>query len=285
MWKKISVVIDIILVLLIIFVGYVQIEMLVTRGNNHGVPKVFGQSILYVGTNSMDDGTSHGIPPGTAVIINTVSPSSIKASTPIYDEVDKTKIIDYEKDGDVVTFYWSPIRSVDTHRVIAVDYDEVSKKYTFTTMGDNPEAHEKKATEKWGEENLVGKVVMKSRPLGQFLEISSPEAAAFLSARDGKNHIAWFFPVAIFTPIVLISASYIVQAIVKSSKEKKAREAEINRLMIENGVDMNDEEAVTLFRTKEEIRLDIKEEMEKEYEKAKKQIMKEMEKQQKDGKR
>ena len=129
MWKKISVVIDIILVLLIIFVGYVQIEMLVTRGNNHGVPKVFGQSILYVGTNSMDDGTSHGIPPGTAVIINTVSPSSIKASTPIYDEVDKTKIIDYEKDTGKLKEHNSICPSCPTFEEAKLECERVLDEY------------------------------------------------------------------------------------------------------------------------------------------------------------
>ena len=278
MWKKISLIIDILLILVIGFLGYVQIAMLVSKKNNHGVPQVFGQSILYVATDSMDDpDNKNSLSPGTGIIISKVKPQSIKPST-VYYEDDGVTIKEVLKDGDIVTFYWADIDAPDTHRVIKVDYDETVGKYKFTTMGDNPIAHKNKKTETWYEDDLIGKVTSHSKALGTFLEISSPEAAAYLSARTKKQHFAWFFPVAILTPIVIIAGTYIVKTYLQYEKERKARDAEIQTALEASGIDLNDEEACELFRMKEEMRLDIKEQVEKEYQKAKAKIAKEMKK-------
>lgn len=293
MWKKISVVIDIFLVILIAFVGYVQISMLISKKQNFGVPRIFGTSMLYVATDSMNDpGQKGSIPPGYAVIIEQVSPSAIKACTPIEgpDKDGNITILDYEKNGDVVTFFWKDINYVDTHRVISKTYDEATHKYTFTTMGDNPVIHQKfrniqfnklavdLPVEEWGQDVLVGKLKSASRGLGQFLEIASPEAAAILTVKTGEKHFAWFFPVAILVPILGIALSYVIKGGINYSKEKKAREAKINEALLASGIDLNDEIAVEAFKTKEEMKLDIKEEMQKEFEKAKKEALKEIEK-------
>ena len=293
-FQIISIVIDVLLVLIIAFIGYLQISMLVSKKKNFGVPQVFGQSLLYVATDSMEDpDNKKSINPGYGIVINKVKPQDIKPSTPIYGyKEDNTPIyepyeehltpVDYLKDGDIVTFYYEKIKAPDTHRVVGVKQE--GGKYVFTTMGDNPIAHKRHTVEEWNQDYLIGRVHTASRPLGQFLEISSPEAAAYLSARTGKNHSAWFFPVAIILPIVLIAVSYTVKYAIKSTKERRQRDAEIQAALEASGIDLNDEEACELFRQKEEIRLDIKEEMTKEYEKAKAKALKELEEERKNGK-
>ena len=234
--------------------------MLLSKKNNYGVPQAFGQSILYVATDSMENpNDKNSIDPGTGIIINKTKPENIAV-------------------GDVVTFYWDKINAPDTHRVVEVNYVVEEGKYYFTTMGDNPIAHEKDIKETWSQDVLIGRVSHHSKALGAFLEISSPEAAAYLSARTNKKHFAWFFPVALITPIVLIAGSYIVKTYLQYEKERKARDAEIQVALEASGIDLNDEEACELFRMKEEMRMDIKEEMEKEYAKAKARITKELRK-------
>ena len=274
--KIVSIVIDVILVGIILLLGYVQIAMLLSKNDasNHGVPRVFGKSFLYVATNSMDDPDNPDcLRPGTGIIIEKVtSYEDLKVSEPIYgDKEDPTRITDYKKDGDIVTFALIlKAGSVpDTHRLIGKYYNESTGKYTFRTMGDNPDAHKRNIYEEWEEDKLIGKVVYHSMALGSFLSIASPDAA-----RDsGKT--AWFFPVAIVSPIIILAAYYIVDAIIKYRKEEKAIEAKINQEMIEAGIDMNDEEAVELFRMKAELRIEYQEE----YKKMKEKIRKEMEKQ------
>ena len=277
--KKLSYIIDIFLVLVILFLGYVQISMITSKSKNHGVPQVFGSSILYVATDSMEDPDNpKALNPGVGIIIKSVKPEDVKVSTPIFD--DEHKVIDYEKDGDIVTFYYDKIKAPDTHRVIEKEFNEEDGKYHFLTMGDNPICHQRQIKEEFTEDDLIGRYVegSVSRSLGQFLEISSPEAAAYYSARVEKVHHAWFFPVAIITPIVIIAVTSVAKALIDNYKEQRQRDMEIEALMVEAGIDMNDEEAKELFRMKEEIRMDIKEEMEKEYKRVKAQIEKEMKK-------
>lgn len=282
MLKKLSYVFDAILIIIIGLLGYVQISMIVTKSRNYGVPKAFGVSIMYVATNSMEDPENpDALNPGTGIIIKQVDPATLVAADPIYDEEDPTKIVDYKKNHDIVTFYWEKIKAADTHRLVGIEYREEEGKYYFTTMGDNPEAHQKHITETWSEDYLIGKVIYSSAALGKFLEISSPEAAAYYSARTGENASAWFFPVAILVPIGIIAVIYIIKGGIKYHKESQEREAQILKAMEEAGIDMNDDEAVELFRMKEEIRMDIREETEKEYKKAKEQLLKELKKKQK----
>ena len=276
MWKKLSYVFDAILIIIIALLGYIQISMLITKKNNYGVPKAFGVSILYVGTDSMEDPDNpNALNPGTGIIIQQVNPSTLKASTPIYDEEDPTKIVDYKKDGDIVTFYYEKIKAADTHRIVGIEYKEEEQKYYFTTMGDNPAIHKVQGTEHWSQDCLIGKVTFSSGALGKFLEISSPEAAAFYSARTGENASAWFFPAAILGSIGLIVIFYIVKGGINYHKETVEREAKLLKAMEDAGIDMEDAEAVEFFRMKEEIRMDIREETEKEYRRAKEEAIKE----------
>ena len=276
--KIISYTIDVILVLIIIFLGYVQIAMLVSKNDkkNYGVPRVFGKSFLYVATESMNNPDDPNcLKAGTGIIIEKVTNfDSLKTSNPIYgDSEDPERITDYDLSGDIVTFYLDSVGVPDTHRLIYKNYDEETGVWTFKTMGDNPEAHTfPLKSETWTGDKLIGKVVTWSKGFGTFLTIASPDAAA----SAGKK--AWFFPVAIVTPIVILAVYYIVDAFVRYNKEEKERTALIEQKMIEAGIDMNDEEAKELFRMKEEIRLEYQEEKER----IKKQLRKELEKDKKD---
>ena len=87
--KIISYTIDVILVLIIIFLGYVQIAMLVSKNDkkNYGVPRVFGKSFLYVATESMNNPDDPNcLKAGTGIIIEKVTNfDSLKTSNPIYE--------------------------------------------------------------------------------------------------------------------------------------------------------------------------------------------------------
>lgn len=217
-FKKITFIFDIILVIILLFIGFVQISIIISKQNHFGVPTLFGKSVLYVSTDSMQDPDNPDcLSPGTGIIIESISPKDIKPSTPIYDE--EGILVDYEKDGDIVTFYCPNEKTTNTHRVAEKLYIESEQKYYFITMGDNPILHHSYLAEMWSEEYLVGKVVGQSRSLGSFLEIASPEAAAFLTYRTGNFHIAWFFPVAILIPFLIIAVSHIVQYL--ASKDSK----------------------------------------------------------------
>ena len=66
--KKLSYIIDIFLVVIILFLGYVQVSMITSKSKNHGVPQVFGSSILYVATDSMEDPSNpKALNPGVGV--------------------------------------------------------------------------------------------------------------------------------------------------------------------------------------------------------------------------
>ena len=275
--KIISYVIDAILVAIIVFLGYVQISMLVSKNDksNYGVPRVFGKSFLYVATESMNNPDDPNcLKAGTGIIIEKVKDyNSLKVSKPIYGDPDNPKLItDYDYTGDIVTFYLDSIGAPDTHRLVYKLYSEETKTWIFKTMGDAPEAHQMLKTETWTGDKLIGKVVTWSKGFGTFLTIASPDAAA----SAGKK--AWFFPVAIITPIVLLAGYYIVDAFMKYRKEEKEFQAKIDQAMIDAGIDMNDEAAKELFRMKEELRLEYQEEKDR----IKKQIKKEMEKNKKD---
>ena len=269
LFKKIlSYTVDFILVGFILLLIYVQVSMMVSKGKNYGVPRAFGKSFLYVASESMDDPINpNGVHKGSGIIIETCSVSDLNPSTPIYDE--EGNITDYKKDGDIVTFYYvtSAYSIVDTHRLIDIK-DNGDGSYTMKTMGDNPEAHKKFVTETWDSKYLIGKEVYHSDALGSFLVISSSDAAS------KAGGVAWFFPVAIVVPALILTVMYVYDPIKAYIKESKARKAKVDEALKNSGIDLNDEKAVELFRMKEEMRLDYLEEYEAEKAKYKKELEK-----------
>ena len=274
--KVLSYTIDAILVGFILLLVYVQVSMMMSKNSNYGVPRAFGKSFLYVASESMDDPDNpNGIHKGSGIIIDQCSVSDLTPATPIKN--DEGEVVDYDKStGDVVTFYYitSSYSIVDTHRLVDV-VDNGDGSYTMKTMGDNPEAHAKFVTETWDSKYLIGKEVYHSDALGSFLAISSTDAAS------KAGGVAWFFPVAILVPALLLTAMYIYDPIKQYVKASKERKAKIQEALEKSGVDMNDEKAVELFKMKEDMRLDYIEEYEenkakyrKELEKAKERALK-----------
>ena len=285
--KVLSYTVDAILIGFILLLVYVQVSMMMSKNNNYGVPRAFGKSFLYVASESMDDPDNPGgVHKGSGIIIDQCSVSDLTPSTPLsYDS--EGNPTDYKKDGDIVTFYYvtSSYSIVDTHRLVGIK-DNGDGSYTMTTMGDNPEAHAKHVTETWDSKYLIGKEVYHSDALGNFLVISSTDAAS------KAGGVAWFFPVAILVPALLLTAMYVYDPIKQYIKESKKRKAQIQEALEKSGIDLNDEKAVELFKMKEDMRLDYieeyesnkakyKKELEKAKERALKQARKEMKKSEK----
>ena len=263
MRKWLSYTIDAVLLAVIGVLGYVQISMLVTKDGNHGVPMAFGHSFLYVSTDSMDDEPNNSIWKGNGIVIAQVDPETLTPSTPILDE--EGNIVDYEKDGDVVTFYYDMIKAPDTHRIVEKNYDAETATYSFATMGDNPVAHAGHKKEYWNEEALIGKVIHHSEALGNLLLISSPVAAA----QEGKT--AWLLPVAVGVTLAVLAGSWVFDVVKQNRKEAKEEEEAMQAKLLASGIDLNDEEAVEAFRAKEEFKAEYRAKLEEEKEKAKKQ--------------
>ncbi|MBO4285997.1 MAG: hypothetical protein J5880_01535 [Bacilli bacterium] len=265
--KILSYTIDVILVGFILTLIYVQVSMMVSKNSNFGVPRAFGKSFLYVASESMDDPDNpNGIHKGSGIVIDQCSVSDLAPSTPkSFDE--EGNPTDWNKDGDIVTFYYvtSSYSIVDTHRLVDIS-DNGDGTYTLKTMGDNPEAHAKHVTETWDSKYLIGKEVYHSDALGSFLAISSADAA------NKAGGVAWFFPVAILVPTLILTAMYIYDPIKTYVKENKARKKKIDEALEKSGIDLNDEKAVELFRMKEDMRLDYIEEYEENKAKYKKQL-------------
>ena len=274
--KIISWTIDGILVAIIGLLLYVQISMVVTKKpENHNVPMAFGHAFLYVVTDSMDDPENPNcIGPGCGIIIEKVgNPSSLNVSNPI---MDGDKIVDYDKTGDVVTFYWEGIKNLDTHRLISKRLNEETGKWEFQTLGDNPKAHTGVLRpEKWTEDDLVGKVVFHSMGFGSFLSIASPDAAAMA----GKT--AWFLPVAVLVPLLALAGMSVWDVYKKARQQEKEDEKRMLELMVAAGIDPNDEEAAELFRRKQEIKDEIRARMDAELERARKEARKRAERERK----
>lgn len=264
--KIISWTIDGLLVGIIAVLIYVQVSMVVTKKDNHGVPMAFGRSFLYVATDSMtipDDPNCIGT--GSGIIIEKVNDiSKLKVSNPILDEQGNIK--DYDLKGDVVTFYYPKIGAPDTHRLIGLEQKDGV--WTFTTMGDNPVAHQRMSKETWTQDNLIGKEVYHSMGLGTFLTIASPDAAAYAGTT------AWLLPVAVVVPLVLLAGMSVFDVFRAAKKEEQEEEAKMLLAMQAAGVDPNDEEAAELFRQKEELKIEYRAKMEEELERAKKEARK-----------
>lgn len=217
--KKLNLILNIVFTITLILVAYLQISLFISKKNNHGVATLFGKSMLYIFTDSMDDPNNpNSLSPGTGIIIESIKVEDVRVSTPIFDE--DGIVVDYQKDGDIVSFYCPGIDAVNTHRVVEKKYIESERKTYFITMGDNPILHHLYLAEMWSEEYLMGKVIDHSRALGSFFEIATPEAAAYLSYRTNTFHIAWLFPTLVLFPAFIISTSQLISYFIKRRKQK-----------------------------------------------------------------
>ena len=248
--KAISYSIDAVLGLFIVFLLSVQIQMMVTRGSNHGVPMAFGHSFLYVASDSMVGEKEDSLNVGTGIIIEKVDPATLKV-------------------GDVITFFDQDIGAPNTHRIQEQPYLEDGY-YVIHTKGDNTKSarySESYTGEYFTSDLLIGKVISHSDFLGTVLSYISPSASgAIATGRD----TTWVFPVAVLTPIAIIAGISIVSTAIDVHKDRKAEQAELALAMAEANIDPNDEAAVMKFTEKWHFKKEYREELEKEKEKAKK---------------
>mgnify|MGYP003293651986 CR=1 FL=1 len=84
----------------------------------------------------------------------------------------------------------------------------------------------------------------------------------FLGAALGTVQSAWFIPVVIMLPILIIAAMSVVD-FVKAMKEENAKEkAAYEKALAESGIDTSDEKAVMIFKEKYQYKLDMQRELE-----------------------
>lgn len=255
--KIISYTIDAILGAIIVFLLSCQIQMLVTSSKNYGVPRAYGLSFLYVGTDSMVGEKEDSLNRGTGIIVQQTSAASLRQ-------------------GDVVTFFDKNLGAPNTHRLSEEPYIE-NGVYHFHTMGDNAAA----ATfdyqgEFFTDAELIGKVIAHNDGLGTFLTFVSPNASGMAQAAGNKGAAVWLFPIVVLIPLAGIAAVSIAGTVHEARKQKKEDEAELNQAMEAAGIDRSDEAAVTKFAEKYRFKKEYREELEKEKEKARRKAIREI---------
>ena len=309
-FKLVSYGIDAFLAVVIAFLVFVMISMVVSSRNSpYNVPSVFGHSFLYVMTDSMavdkavnekecaakegakkerceamivaEDVSSFSIghfEAGDGLIIASVNPNDIKV-------------------GDCISFFYEPLRALDTHRVKAIvpanssiDYAPVgdesnivhvenkTNKLKFLTRGDNLHASLSSSSDGWDisyfeeveADKVVGKVTMASTGFGNFLSFVSP------SVPGGYATVT--YPLFVLVPLLIIGSLSIVDVVKEVRKEKKSRNEELAAAMAEAGIDPSDEKAVYMFTVKFDMKREMAEEREKEKERIKKKMRKQMKK-------
>ena len=262
--KIISYSIDAVLGLAIVFLLSCMVQMFVTKAQpeNHGVPRVYGLSFLYVGTDSMEGNQPDSLPKGTGIVLGQAKPSDIKK-------------------GDVVTFYDYDIAggAPNTHR-IDQDPELIDGVYHFHTRGDNAAAamyaNVNYEGESFTEKELIGIVLSHNDGLGAFLSFVSPNAATMAVATGRKGASIWFYPLLVLLPLAGIATVSIIDTVREARKLKKEEEAEIAAAMAEAGIDVNDEAAVLAFREKYLLKKEMRETLAKERERERKRALKQI---------
>jgi len=249
--KILSYSVDAILGLIVVFLLSCQIQMMVTSSSNHGVPRAYGLSFLYVGTDSMEGTKSDSLNRGTGIIVQQTDASSLHK-------------------GDIVTFFDANIGAPNTHRL---DQEPTSKDgvYYFHTMGDNVGA----ATynydgESFTSNELIGKVIGHNDALGTFLTYVSPNASGMAEAAGNPGAKSWFFPIVVMLPLAVIAGISITMTVIEAKKESKKESVELAEAMAEAGIDKSDEAAVMAFEEKYRFKKEYREMLEKEKQRAKK---------------
>jgi len=285
--KWISITIDCVLGALVVLFLFIQVETMVSSSKNRGVSSLFGKSVAYVLTDSMD------VDSGTVLTYSSKleknADGSAKSLTytvtdPIHTGngvvISKVSSVSDIKPFDVVTFHMDYEGSdmVVTHRFI--EYDEASS--TLYLMGDNHCAgfyggsgtcgsggasytyESNYNAVKWSD--VVGKVTYNSKALGNVLSLVQS---------------SWFVPVAVLVPLGIIAVMSGYDMIKESKKEEKEEDEEVKRAMEAAGVDPNDEAQVIKFEEKERYKIEMRKTMEKEKEAEKARLRKEIEKEKK----
>ena len=198
MKKVISVIIDILAWVLLIFAFVITLLVFGSERNN-GVPTLLGNMPMSVQSDSM-------------------SPTFEKGDLVMVKKVD-----DYYKlkEGDVISFYTviSGQRVINTHRIVKINEEE--GKRSFITRGDNNSIDDEVPVES---SDILGKwTKVKFKGLGKFMD--------FLTTRTGF-FICVLIPIAIFFIFELYKfISVLIEA--KQIKRSEEDEEEIKRKAVE----------------------------------------------------
>jgi hypothetical protein len=221
-WQIVKKVIDAIIIAFVALIAVAEITSMVTQGNNHNVPNIFGYQTMIVATDSMaeysipeddtvnqypvDTGTSY--PVGTGIISQVV-------------DVDTIEI------GDDITFWDTQSSVVITHRVMEIV--DNSGTLTFYCKGINilNSNQSNLADRKTGyntvtEKNVMGKVVLSSSALGLF--ISTMQNTAIMA-------------VIVFVPLGLIFIWSIVD-VIKAAKMQNEEENNVPSIESEEALEL-----------------------------------------------
>lgn len=309
MKKWLSRVVDVVLGVFIALVVLLQVDLLITKQSNHGVPSVFGYSFMEVLTDSMDGGREDSFAAGDGIIIEKRDASSIMpddiitfyspslsssagSDVVVSHRVSEVVVPPSEENGEGSVYVTSraeyrsdlnaeykaaisdkaiPLSAGERLYVHMIDDESssyltytmpayaASNETTFYACGDNLDAEW--YTETTGHSvsptyrdtvlssNVIGVVISHSAVLGGFLSI-------FQSA--------WFVPVCVLAPLLIIATISLIDFIRKTRAEAKAEDEAIKNEMLAAGIDPNDEAAVLMFTEKARYRHEIEEELEKE---------------------
>ncbi len=323
--KKIgTIIVDSILGVLIALVLGLQIDMMITKKDNYDVPSLFGYSFMQVLTDSMEGNAPDAFDAGEGIIIQKKQIEDVKPGDVItffsesihfcvshrvqeitYSPKSATENgsfivsanqeyslnnVDWIKGGELVSleagksFSTRAIAPIGKEPEPAVSHE--IPKYTpegktmFYTCGDNLQAE-------WYVEHTGHGVASNYRDnvdsvyyVGTVISHNK-----FLGAALGTVQSAWFIPVVIMLPILIIAAMSVVD-FVKAMKEENAKEkAAYEKALAESGVDTSDEKAVMIFKEKYQYKLDMQRELEEIKKEQKEIYLKELKKAQEELKK
>lgn len=296
--KVVSTIVDGLLGAIVLFLAYCQVSMMVSmnRPENHGVPSVFGRSVLYVVTDSMAtdkaENRSQEVIEEEERVTKTYTytdANGIEQTANRYQighiEAGEGAVIKKEdpsliRVGDIITFYYSSLNALDTHRVMEIDLPSSANQnqYVFHTRGDNLHSQFGQWDPSYRDgaiyaSEVVGTVVSHSKALGNVLKLVSPAVP--------NGYAVWFVPLMVFIPLGSIATFTVIDTLKKAKKEEKEEEEEIKAAMEKAGVDPLDEAQRIKFIEKESYKIELR----KQKEKAKQEELKKLRKQAKKGKK
>ncbi len=187
----------------IAFLLSVQLQMIITQAYNHGVPRAYGFSLLYVASNSMEGDKEDSLSVGTGILVQKVDPAGLAK-------------------GDIVTFFDVNISALNTHRLCEDPHFD-GETHQFHTMGDNYETPYFPASymgEFFTTDELIGKVIAHNDALGTVLGHVSPAVSGV--ATNHSPFIAWFVLSSILLPLAGVMTFALITTIMDLRHEIKA---------------------------------------------------------------
>lgn len=163
-----------------IFFTAIILQAFITVQTNHNIPRIYGYSLLYVSTDSMDTEREDSVPKGAGILIRKVPMTELQI-------------------GDIVTFYDKNIGAPNTHRLDEISLS-IDGEFHFHTTGDNYQSDRfLYEGENFTEKEYIGKVLFASKPLGRILSAISLEASVM--SGDGKDDFFYLYPFVVILPL------------------------------------------------------------------------------------